>query len=138
MSNFGFKCPEDGCRNRLHIYILTPMCARPLCFKHQTEYVPDISWPEGTKIEDATIYPAEADEILSNVFRASLAAVDEPTVNMYATLMREGRWKACTVEMGGAHHPILFRNNRLLLGVQRLLACKQANVPFTTVKVYTH
>lgn len=138
MSNYGFKCPTEGCKNRAQLYFLMPMRQRPKCLLHDCHYVPDINWPPGVKIEDAIIEPEEAQQLLDDCFESSLDGVNEALVSQYTELMASGKWKGVTVEMGGEHYPIYLRDDRVLLGIQRLLACVRSNTPFQTVIVRTY
>lgn len=136
--NYGFKCPEDHCLNKLQIYIMTPMNQRPKCPTHHVHYVPDINWPSGVKIEETAITPQEAKDLLANAFTSSFEGVDEQIVDQYATLMATGEWIFITKQMGGEHYPIYLRDDKVLLGIQRLQACVKADVSFMTVMVNTY
>lgn len=136
--NYGFKCPEDGCKARAFFSFLVPMNARPKCPTHSIHYVPDLNWPEGVQVEEVTYTPAEAQELLDNAFESSFEGCDERLIAHYASLMTSGQWVSATKDMGGAHYPIYFRDDRVLLGVQRLQACVRSGVPLQTVVVKTY
>jgi hypothetical protein len=124
--------------NKLQIYIMTPMAQRPRCPAHKVHYIPDINWPSNVKIEEVNITPSHAGELLADAFGSSFEGVDDAIVQQYADLMESHNWTFITKEMGGEHYPIYLRDDRVLLGIQRLMACQRANTPFDTVMVRTY
>jgi hypothetical protein len=141
--NYGFKCPEESCTSKAFFNFLTPMNARPKCPKHQVHYIPDIAHSSAMGAQepetiDITITPEHAKELLSTAFESSFEGVDPLVVTSYANLMSKGQWKDVNIEMGGAHYPIYMRDDRVLLGIQRLMACIEADTSFSTVMVKTY
>lgn len=136
--NYGFKCPEDDCKCTAHFSFLVPMNARPKCPKHQVHYIPDLNWPDGVEVDQVVITPEEAQTLLDSAFESSFDGVDDRLVQHYANLMSSGQWRTATREMGGEHYPIYFRDDRVLLGIQRLQACVRSQVPLETVTVRTY
>lgn len=136
--NYGFKCPEEDCKCTAFFSFLVPMNARPKCPKHQIHYVPDLNWPAGVEVDEVIITPEEAVKLLEDAYESSFEGVDERLVAHYANLMKSGQWQVATKGMGGAHYPIYFRDDRVLLGIQRLQACVRADVPLETVTVRTY
>jgi hypothetical protein len=134
--NYGFVCPEVPCTSRAYINIQTNMEGRPKCPKHHVHFVPELlQYPDNASIEEEEITPEQAQDLLDNAMPSAGIDVDDQTVKRYAELLRTGDWQVVTMEMGGAHHPILIRDDRLMLGTQRLLACIKANVPLKSVVV---
>ncbi len=78
---------------------------------------------------DTLIPPTDAQELVAQAYLMSKSEADESIIRHYETLMRDGQWVSATLSGAGDLVPITFINGRLLLGVNRLLACYQSGVP---------
>jgi hypothetical protein len=71
--------------------------------------------------------PEECEKALQDAWPLPLSEIDDKAVVHYSTLMSEYRWTPSLIGQGGYLCPILFVNDRLLLGVNRFWAAVRAN-----------
>jgi hypothetical protein len=79
------------------------------------------------QLSNVQFEPRECEEALQDAWPLPLSEIDDEAVTRYATLMTEYRWTPSLIGQGGYLCPILFINDRLLLGANRFKAAVKAN-----------
>lgn len=134
--NYSFKCECDPPK-RAFFSPLIPIRRRPKCRRCDGIWTAcDSQWdtPDAL-IADILITPAVARKMLKNAISVE-GPTDPKTVAQYSDLMRTGKWRNLTLEMGGIHCPIVVdRDGHTRYGLQRLEACILAGTPFEAVVV---
>lgn len=109
---------------------------RPICPRCNRTVVPNLAFFRecpGFKSADCTIFPSAAHSMIETAYISAKNEVSMDKVTDYADKMRNHGWTHATERMGGDFCPILLVQNRVLLGVQRLMAAVEAN--FTLINV---
>lgn len=138
MQTYEFIC--QGCEVPQSRYLTFESLfdARPTCESCNTKLLPNLNYLRNlpfSVMRDIVINPALAASWLQRPIFPFAEEVDEQQVTKYATMMASGQWLNATLGMGGEQAPIVRVNGSLMLGFQRLLACYDADTPFTNTVI---